>query len=209
MQLGNRWLIPLLCKGLYILILRHFLMSVRCSWIYQPLIFSRCVRKSDAFCCFVRISAKFSCDLIGSTVTRSLCTSDLKWWYITLRCRVRGLIFGTLLISSAASLSSKILHRIFGFKGVISFLLLSSSIRYVIDLTKRVASDKAISLLSAVNSAIMVCNLKDQYSGALARKTMKPDRDRAVSGSCMECLGSQFPAKSASTKQVGSIGPDG
>jgi hypothetical protein len=67
------------------------------------------------------------------------------------------------------------------------------------DLTNLVASESAMCSLSAVDSAIIVYIFDCQYNGASEMRTMEPVCNLAVSGSEMDSLVSQLPAKSAST----------
>jgi hypothetical protein len=97
-------------------------------------------------------------------------------------CLVRGLIFGTLDISRAAELSSKTLQYISEEDITFMPLSFSSSNKYIIDLTKRVASESATNPLSAVERDMMVCILDCQCRGASEKNTMYPDQDLAVSG---------------------------
>jgi hypothetical protein len=63
---------------------------------------------------FVRKSASWSADLHDKICSVPSATNDLKWWYFTFMCFVRGLMAGDFAMLMAPELSSKSLHLTVG-----------------------------------------------------------------------------------------------
>ena len=128
-------------------------------------------------------------------------TDSRKWWYLRLKCLVRGVSFGDFATSRAPELSSNTLQNTVGAVLIVLILLVFiSSMRLRIGITVVRDCDKLMYSASIVLRAHCVCNFDCHTMGQPVYKIMYPVRDFVVLTSSTAVFIFQFPGKTASAK---------
>ena len=116
-------------------------------------------------------------------------------------CFIRGRIFGIQANSKVLLLSSKTVQWIFGGMSLILTPCSMASLSMPISgMTSLRLVDRAIYSASVVDNAVIVCILDAHVIGTPAKRTIHPERDKAIIGSLWASCGHQLPEKSASTQ---------
>ena len=132
---------------------------------YHPIIFFRRCRNRSPDSGFVKISAVCSVVPIEKILICPLLTNDLKWWYFSAICFVRGVMLGDVATLIQLVLSLKTLHLTIGGMSGMNSTCLNSSSMFIIGITSLIDCDSATYSDSVVLKAISVCSLLTQWIG--------------------------------------------